>query len=221
MLDQNSFSQWATYHNSCYAGFSKWMLEDTTNERMNIWRERLNGYSVDELKMASFEHYKLPAESKTGGFTNQLEGLERILRATRDAQQRERDNASYYAHVCGLCSNRGLVDVVAKSGYQFPDQHGGKFAADRCLAVACKCSAGDRFRAHEATTRDGKRMVGFATFDATKHEPLLAWQRRERPHKDAEEFARIARLGLKPTIAKCKQLIAEFGEIPKIEEPAR
>lgn len=215
MLDQNSFSQWASYHNSCYAGFSKWMLEDTTNERMNIWRTRLGGYSVDELKAASFEHYRLPTESKTGGFTNQLEGLERILRASRDVQQREREHASYYAHVCGLCRNRGLVDVVAKPGHEFADQNGGRFAADRCLSVACKCSAGDRFRVREVSSRDGKRVVGFATFDATKHETWLVWRRREQPHPRDEEFARAARLGMKQTIAKCKELFTSFGEVPE------
>lgn len=219
MLDQKSFSQWASYHNSCYAGFSKWMLEDATNERMNIWRDRLGGYSVDELKQASYEHYRQPSEHKGTGFTSHLEGLEKFLRATRDAQQRERENASYYAHVCGLCANRGLVDVVAKPGREFADQHGSTFEASRCLAVACKCSAGDKYRAREQTTRDGKRWVGFATFDAQKHEPWLAWRRRERPHPLDDEFARVARLGLRQSITKCKEMFATFGEIPKEQEP--
>lgn len=217
MLDVSTFNQWASYHNSCYAGFGKWMLEDTTDQRMNIWRERLDGFTVDELKAASFEHYKLPADQKTGGFTGQLEGLERILRAAKDAIHRERENASYYAKVCGLCRNRGLVDVVAKPGHEFADQHGSRFEASRCLSVACKCAAGDKFRFRETSTREGKRWIGFDTFDGKKHEPWLVWRRRERPHPLDEEFARVARLGMRQTIAKCKELFATFGEVP-VEE---
>lgn len=166
MLTIDAFSRWSSYHNSCYAGFSKWMLEDTTNQRMEIWQTRLDGYSVDELKAASFDHYKLPMETKQGGFTSHLDGLERILRANRSAQQ-EPQNVTRYSRLCGLCGNHGLLSVVARPGFPAFTPLGCE--CKRPFGVACKCECGDKYR------------KGFNTFDATRYEPSDAYQAREFP----------------------------------------
>lgn len=215
MLDNDTFNKWASYHESCFRGFIPFLAE--TPDRQEIWRRALNGYTTDELKHASYEMYT--AREKPPGYSSHLEPLLDVLRASRESSRVERENATRYAHICGLCGNRGLVDVVAKLGCEFPDQHGGRFARERVLSVACKCSAGDRFRSHEASTRDGKRTVGFATFDATRMETHAAHRSRERVLTDE---MREAGKTLRGTIAFCKRELSKMGEMkPVTQEPAR
>jgi hypothetical protein len=207
MLDTDTWSQWASYHDSCFNGFIENFIF-AAPEREEIWRQALGGYSLAELKQASYAIFA--ATEKPVGWTSHMESMQRHLRRFRDSK-REQENAAQYARRCGLCQGFGLVSAVALDGFDFVTSGGAKVKHG---TAACKCALGDKYRSAE---RDGVKH-GFPDFDAGQMESLEVWRGRQRqPDPERDEAAK----SLKATLAYCKAQFANFGTPPPAAEVKR
>lgn len=150
------FNGWVSFHNSCYDGFEAWMLSDPSDgerNRRDVWFESLGRYPRATADWSSLQVVNLPAEYQPQGFSKHLGSLGMYCRSKQGTEQFTAA-ATRYAHVCGLCSNTGMVEVQMKPGCgQFKTPHQ-KVVVPLGWA-ACKCESGDK-------------LTNFARLDRTR-----------------------------------------------------
>lgn len=205
MLDLDTFNRWSSYHEDCFRGFLDFITE--RQDRDDVWRQALSGYSLAELKQASYVMFAAP--EKPVGWTSHMEAMQRHLRRARDIQ-REQEQAAVYARRCGLCEGTGRVDVVPVDGAAFMGPN--RERRTHHGVAACKCSLGDQYRRRESD----KGISGFPDYDATLMEPLNVWRARNRvsdPERDE------AAKSMKATIAYKQRKLSAMGTKQPTEPP--
>lgn len=200
-LSKEQFGVWVEFHGSLYQGFHGWINENLTT--INEWYSALSAYAPDALHEASRKHFLRPNADKSTAYSHQLADLLEILREVKAQAEAYRPDVGRYAHVCGMCRNRGLVHVVAKEGEAFlsmghfplgykaePNERGADQKPLKEISVACKCPAGDKYRARFHTF-DAARMELPVAPSREKCESIIAELRSQGRAKEADVYERF------------------------------